>query len=105
RQMDGYVLTVAKSGIKFKESSGPERISMRGASRGRGNVSPEERGGIRMETFVRELESGILAEMVGKWITYPGMGLIPVHVPLDDRTGLKGLYEIPPLNTREVRTP
>ncbi len=88
REEDGYVLTVAKSGVKFKETSGLEMIAQRGMGptvpiqearglRESGSFVPSVwKGNFRMGEFVKTLESAFLSK------------------PVDDKTGLKGLYEI-----------
>jgi uncharacterized protein (TIGR03435 family) len=67
REVDGYVLTVAKSGIKFKETSGDQ-------SCGVGDASPK--GKCRMETL-------------STWMT-----LRLGYLPIADKTGLTGIYDI-----------
>src|SRR5687767_11458338 len=70
RELDGYVLTIAKSGIKFKETSGDQ-------SCGGLRVSPANwKGKCRMEKLATELT------------------LILGYVPVADKTGLTGLYDI-----------
>jgi len=66
-QVDGFVLTIAKSGIKFKETSGDGQVVT-------GN--PFLRGKYRMESIV----------------TFLGFLLGPV--PIVDRTGFTGLYDM-----------
>ena len=86
RQMDGYVLTVAESGVKFKDTPGPERALSTGPREMNGNVS--------METLARSLEFTLLPGITGQTITIPNLGTVPRHVPVDDKTGLKGVYAI-----------
>jgi uncharacterized protein (TIGR03435 family) len=86
RQMDGYVLTVAKSGVKFRETSGPEGGMLGGPAGIAGDVS--------METLARFLEVHALPSITGQSITIPNVGTFPRHVPVDNNTGLKGVYAI-----------
>jgi uncharacterized protein (TIGR03435 family) len=86
RQMDGYVLTVAKSGVKFKEKSGPEGGVLAGPAGMAGDVS--------METLARFLEVDSLPTITGQTIIIPNVGTFPRHVPVDNNTGLKGVYAI-----------
>jgi uncharacterized protein (TIGR03435 family) len=67
RELDGYILTIAKSGIKFKETSGDESC---------GRVKEDWRGKCRMETLT------IL------------MRLSLGEAPVADKTGLTGIYDI-----------
>jgi uncharacterized protein (TIGR03435 family) len=67
REVDGFVLTIAKSGIKFKETSGDEQIVT-------GN--PFLRGTYRMESIVKFL------------------GILLGPVAIVDKTGLTGLYDM-----------
>jgi uncharacterized protein (TIGR03435 family) len=67
RELDGYVLSVAQSGIKFKETSGNEQ---------RADGSPSLRGKYRMEDVVNKLKF-----LLGR-------------VPIVDKTGLEGLYDM-----------
>ena len=88
REEDGYVLTVAKSGVKFKETSGPEMQPQRGMgpavpigeARGLNQlgafVPSVWKGNFRMEEIVKTLQSMFLFK------------------PVDDKTGLKRLYDI-----------
>jgi uncharacterized protein (TIGR03435 family) len=76
-EVDGFVLTVAKSGIKFKETSGDENIVT-------GN--PFLRGKYRMESIVRFL------------------GFLLGPVPIVDRTGLTSLYNMT-FMVDEIRAP
>ena len=70
REVDGYVLTIAKSGIKFKETSGDEACgSLRGS---RGNW----KGKCRMEALAIQLTLGL------------------GYVTVADKTGLTGLYDL-----------
>jgi uncharacterized protein (TIGR03435 family) len=89
RQMDGYVLTVAKSGIKFKETSEPGQRMLLTTSYGMG-------GNVTMAVLAMHLEAYTLPAMTGQqFIRLPGAGgPEPLHVPVDDRTGLKGVYAI-----------
>ena len=86
RQMDGYVLTVAKSGVKFKETSRPEAVVLGGPAGMAGDVT--------METFARFLEVHSLPSITGQSITIPNVGTFPRQVPVDNNTGLKGVYAI-----------
>jgi uncharacterized protein (TIGR03435 family) len=70
RQLDGYVLTIAKSGIKFKEASGDQTCG------GLNARPPNWRGKCRMETLT----------------TF--MSLALAYLPVADKTGLTGLYDI-----------
>lgn len=87
RQVDGYVLTVAKSGIKLKETSDAEFFLI-GPQTMTGNVS--------MQNLARYLEMGALAMTTGQRFMRPAEdgGPTPLHVPVDDKTGLKGVYAI-----------
>jgi uncharacterized protein (TIGR03435 family) len=86
REQDGYVLTVAKSGVKFKETSGSERrpglgptvpvAELPGLNQSGAFVPSAMRGNFRIEEIVETLESSLLFK------------------PVDDKTGLKGLYDI-----------
>lgn len=67
REVDGFVLTVARSGIKFKETSGDDQIVT-------GN--PFLRGKYRMESIVKFL------------------GFLIGPVAIIDKTGLTGLYDM-----------
>jgi uncharacterized protein (TIGR03435 family) len=67
RELDGYILTIAKSGIKFKETSGDEECP------GRSNSL---NGKCRMETLT----------------TF--MRLRLGYLPIADKTGLTGIYDI-----------
>jgi len=97
RQMDGYILTVAKSGFKFKEASGPESITGKLSQGPRGI-----KGNVRMEGVVTTLQ-GMLGRIAGQWINRPNVGDFIRSVPVDDRTGLKGLYDIT-INISTVET-
>jgi uncharacterized protein (TIGR03435 family) len=87
RQVDGYVLTVAKSGIKLKETPDAEFFSI-GPQMMVGNVS--------MQTLARHLEIGVLPSITGQRFMRPAEdgGPTPLHVPVDDKTGLNGVYAI-----------
>ncbi len=93
RQEDGYVLTVSKSGIKFAETSGPEQdpgfgpvlpAAERDRIRQLGGLLPViMKGNFRISEIVKDLECCFLVK------------------PVDDKTGLKGLYAIT-LNVQRV---
>jgi uncharacterized protein (TIGR03435 family) len=85
--VDGYVLTVAKSGIKLKETPDAEFFSI-GPQMMVGNVS--------MQTLARHLEIGVLPSITGQRFMRPAEdgGPTPLHVPVDDKTGLNGVYAI-----------
>lgn len=88
REEDGYVLTVAKSGVKFKETSGPEMQPQRGM----GPAVPigEARGLTQLGAFVPSVWKGnFRMEEIVK--TLQSMFLFK---PVGDKTGLKGLYDI-----------
>jgi uncharacterized protein (TIGR03435 family) len=75
REVDGYVLTIAKSGIKFKETSGDESCS----------TSPRPlrvTGKCRMEPLTIRME-----------LTLDGRTSVD-YVPIADKTGLTGIYDI-----------
>ena len=81
KEMDGYVLTIGKDGVKFKETSGDEEIPNwlpNGDPRidVSGQVLPTiYKGKARMNLFVNSL-SGVS------------------RMPIVDKTGLQGLYDI-----------
>ena len=81
KEMDGYILTIGKDGAKFKETSGDEEIPSwlpNGDPRIdiSGRVLPTiYKGKARMNLFVNSL-SGV------------------VRMPIVDKTGLQGLYDI-----------
>ena len=88
REEDGYVLTIAKSGVKFKETSGPERQPQRGVGPA---VPIEEARGLRQSgAFVPSVMKGNfrMGEIVK---TLESLFLFK---PVDDKTGLNGLYDI-----------
>jgi uncharacterized protein (TIGR03435 family) len=76
RETDGYILTIAKSGIKFKETSGDPTC----------NSSPRPlgvNGKCRMETLKMRLQ-----------LTLDGRANLLDYVPIADKTGLTGIYDI-----------
>lgn len=75
RELDGFALMIARSGIKFKETSEPEFP---------GSGSPSLHGGYRMVEIVRFLKN----------MDVPG--------PIMDKTGLTGLYHMD-LTLDEIR--
>jgi uncharacterized protein (TIGR03435 family) len=70
RETDGFVLSAAKSGIKFKETSDE-------ATTGRGNFPPILNGKYTMGRFLQLLQQWALD-----------------GVPIADKTGLTGVYDI-----------
>jgi uncharacterized protein (TIGR03435 family) len=81
KEMDGYILTIGKDGVKFKETSGDEDIP-RWLPNGdprielSGQVLPTiYKGKARMNLFVNSL-SGV------------------ARMPIVDKTGLQGLYDL-----------
>ena len=75
RAIDGYVLTIAKSGIKFKETSGDATCKS----------SPRPlgvNGKCKMETLTMRLQ-----------LTLDGRASVD-YVPIADKTGLTGIYDI-----------
>lgn len=81
RQMDGYVLTIGKSGVKFSETAGEEVMPRWGQSGPPGtNLSGRTlpmtaKGKFRIQTFANSLASFS-------------------HIPIIDKTGLQGLYDL-----------
>jgi uncharacterized protein (TIGR03435 family) len=75
RELDGYVVTIAKSGIKFKETSGETRIVA-------GSGSPRLTGNYTMEQVAQ-----FLSNMLSGIPPAPAM-------PVLDKTGLTGTYAI-----------
>ena len=76
RASDGYVLTIAKSGIKFKETSGDATC----------NSSPRPlgvNGKCKMGTLTMRLQ-----------LTLDGRTFLLDYVPIADKTGLTGIYDI-----------
>src|SRR6185295_3711479 len=74
RELDGYAVTIAKSGIKFKETSSGETWSASGDSHVNGNYTMEQ---------------------VAKWLSYLLSGVSPPgSMPVLDKTGLTGNYAI-----------
>jgi uncharacterized protein (TIGR03435 family) len=88
REEDGYVLTVAKSGVKFKETSGPERQPQRGVGPA---VPVEEARGLRQSgAFVPSVLKGNFR--IGEIVKTLQSSFL--FKPVDDKTGLKGIYDI-----------
>src|SRR6185503_8115365 len=77
RELDGYILTIAKSGIKFKEASGEEQnlLNPFSCSGLRGSLA-NWKAKCRMETLATQL------------------ALTLGYTPVLDKTGLKALYDI-----------
>jgi uncharacterized protein (TIGR03435 family) len=81
KEMDGYVLTIAKDGVKFKEASGDEDLAhWESAGMPRNDGSEQAlptivKGKFRFNRFVNSL-SGV------------------ARVPIVDKTGLTGLYDM-----------
>lgn len=99
RQVDGYVVTVAPSGIKFKETSEPEQRML--------GTGPQALvGNITMEGLARFLEGFLLPSLTGQQFMRPAGagGPFPLHIPVDDKTALKGVYAIR-VNTRRTALP
>src|SRR6185295_3440192 len=91
------ILTVAKSGIKFEETSGPESIT------GTLSQGPRAiRGNVTMAGFATYFE-GLLGQIAGQWFNRPNVGNFIRKVPVDDKTGLKGRYGIT-INIRRIET-
>jgi len=92
REVDGYVLTIAKSGIKFKETSVDEKASAttltieEQLARSRERCQYNGRLARAAEIFVRG-KCGMK-----ELSTYVGKGLLPLHIA--DKTGLMGIYNI-----------
>jgi len=76
REVDGYVLTIAKSGIKFKETSGAATCSS--------SARPfRVIGKCGMEPLTMRME-----------LTLDGRTSLLDYVPIADKTGLAGIYDI-----------
>jgi uncharacterized protein (TIGR03435 family) len=92
REVDGYVLTIAKSGIKFKETSVDEKASAttltveEQLARSRERCQYNGRLARAAEIFVRG-KCGMK-----ELSTYVGKGLLPLNIA--DKTGLMGIYDI-----------
>lgn len=92
REVDGYVLTIAKSGIKFKETSVDEKASattltpVQALEQSRERCQYNGRLARPVEIFVRG-KCGIK-----ELSTYVGKMLLPLNIA--DKTGLMGIYNI-----------
>jgi uncharacterized protein (TIGR03435 family) len=81
KEMDGYVLTIAKSGVKFQEASGDEElIHWEPSGLARADLSEQAlptnvKGKFRFNRFVSSLSA-------------------IARVPIIDKTGLTGLYDM-----------
>jgi uncharacterized protein (TIGR03435 family) len=75
RELDGYVVTIAKSGIKFKETSGETRIVA-------GSGNPQLDGKYNTEEV-----ANFLSNMLSPRLSFGS-------VPILDKTGLTGIYAI-----------
>jgi uncharacterized protein (TIGR03435 family) len=92
REVDGYLLTIAKSGIKFKETSVDEKASATMLTaeellaRSRERCQYNGRLARAAEIFVRgKCDMKELSSYVGK-------ALLPLNIA--DKTGLTGIYDI-----------
>ncbi len=92
REVDGYVLTIAKSGIKFKETSVDEKASattltpVQALEQSRERCQYNGRLARPVEIFVRG-KCGMK-----ELSTYVGKQLLPLNIA--DKTGLMGIYNI-----------
>jgi uncharacterized protein (TIGR03435 family) len=92
REVDGYVLTIAKSGIKFKETSVDEKASattltpVQALEQSRERCQYNGRLARPVEIFVRG-KCGMK-----ELSTYVGKMLLPLNIA--DKTGLMGIYNI-----------
>jgi uncharacterized protein (TIGR03435 family) len=92
REVDGYVLTIAKSGIKFKETSVDEKASattltpVQALEQARERCQYNGRLARPVEIFVRG-KCGMK-----ELSTYVGQMLLPLNIA--DKTGLMGIYNI-----------
>jgi uncharacterized protein (TIGR03435 family) len=98
REVDGYALTIAKSGIKFKETSGDATAGRAAPAAVPGATSPIARGaGGRGDGGPCRVLPGSKASVRGKCgikelSTYVGKMLLLLNIA--DKTGLMGIYNI-----------
>jgi uncharacterized protein (TIGR03435 family) len=95
REVDGYVLAVAKSDIKFKVTEGPETPGRMQPAPGTTRAALRESGGLMRFIFQGNIKMATLLSLI-----QTDLGGVPVA----DKTGLPGLYDIT-LNLTEVVLP
>ena len=89
REVDGYALTIAKSGIKFKETSGDVMRRTLGPGE-RGDSGPCGFGSNPIISFIRgKCGMGDVAEFLKLLLAVNG-----ASPPIADNTGLMGIYNI-----------
>ena len=92
REVDGYVLTIAKSGIKFKETSVDEKASATTLT----PVQALDQARLRCQyngRLARPVEIFVRGKCGMKELsTYVGQMLLPLNIA--DKTGLMGIYNI-----------
>ena len=92
REVDGYVLTIAKSGIKFKETSVDEKASATTLT----PVQALDQARLRCQyngRLARAAEIFVRGKCGMKELsTYVGKSLLPLNIA--DKTGLVGIYDI-----------
>ena len=92
REVDGYVLTIAKSGIKFKETSVDEKASATTLT----PVQALDQARLRCQyngRLARPVEIFVRGKCGMKELsTYVGIMLLPLNIA--DKTGLMGIYNI-----------